>query len=81
MALHVRSIDSTDIRDVRQVRDITPIAWSTTPRITAVGRDYGLADYDDRSFPQRRGHTDGLEPNVTEAIVKLMTSAQGRKLG
>jgi hypothetical protein len=27
-----------------------------------------------------KGHTEGLEPNVTEALVKLMTSASGGKL-
>ena len=27
-----------------------------------------------------KGHTEGLEPNVTEAIVKLMLSAKGGKI-
>jgi hypothetical protein len=27
-----------------------------------------------------KGHTEGLEPNITEALVKLMTSASGAKL-
>jgi hypothetical protein len=28
-----------------------------------------------------KGHTEGLEPNVTEALVKLMVSAPGGKIG
>jgi hypothetical protein len=27
-----------------------------------------------------KGHTEGLEPNVTEALVKLMVSAKGGKI-
>ncbi|MBK9709239.1 MAG: hypothetical protein IPO77_20305, partial [Acidobacteria bacterium] len=27
-----------------------------------------------------KGHTEGLEPNITEALVKLMLSAKGGKL-
>jgi hypothetical protein len=27
-----------------------------------------------------KGHTEGLEPNVTEALVKLMISAPGGKI-
>jgi hypothetical protein len=27
-----------------------------------------------------KGHTEGLEPNVTEALVKLMLSAKGGKI-
>ena len=27
-----------------------------------------------------KGHTEGLEPNVTESLIKLMVSAKGGKL-
>lgn len=84
----VRRDDVVDTRggyvfDSRRQENPTE-SWGRTPA-PGTARVYVFPDCDDGRVVadvvrMDKGHTEGLEPNVTEALVELMVSAEGGKL-